>query len=104
MYLSLGQLSLSLGAFLLFLTNVVFIVLGTAMVFWSIGIDTRKQSENGKKTNRYLWTRYWFGAFVIASLILAICMAVFNPLKHAKKKAEEQTQTQVEQSSIETQD
>ena len=104
MYLSLGQLSLSLGAFLLFLTNVVFIVLGTAMVFWSIGIDTRKQSDNGKKTNRYLWTRYWFGAFVIASLILAICMAVFNPLKHARKKAEEQTQTQVEQSSIETQD
>jgi uncharacterized hydrophobic protein (TIGR00271 family) len=109
MYLALGQLTLSVGAFLLFLTNVVFIVLGTAMVFWSIGIDTRKQKSKGdKKSKQYVWTRYWFGAFVIASLVLAISMAVFNPLKHAKKEAKEQnqteleqTQTEIEQSSIE---
>ena len=78
MALAIGNLWLSVGAFLLFLTNVVFIVLGTSMVFWSIGINTRPQ-KSSKSQKPYLWTRYWFAAFVILSTILATAIQFVRP-------------------------
>lgn len=80
MALAIGNFVLWWGALLLFLTNVVFIVLGTSMVFWSIGIDTRLSKSKGKVDKRYLATRYWFAAFVVASTILAISLA-FHEIK-----------------------
>ena len=77
MALAIGDMTLCLGALLLFLTNVVFIVLGTSVVFWSVGIDTRLSKSGGKVDKQYLATRYWFAAFVIASTILAIALGVF---------------------------
>ena len=99
MALAIGNLWLSLGAFLLFLTNVVFIVLGTSVVFWSIGIDTRPQ-KSGKSQKPYLWTRYWFAAFVILSTILATVMAVYQPDPDKKNgELEKAPEVQVQTSS-----
>ena len=82
MALSIGNFELFFGALLLFLTNVVFIVLGTSIVFWSVGIDKRLSKSGDKVDKRYVWTRYWFAAFVIASTILAISMTMLsNPFK-----------------------
>jgi uncharacterized hydrophobic protein (TIGR00271 family) len=85
---TLGNWELCLGALLLFLTNIVFIVLGTAMVFWAIGIDTRlqKRGDSGKR-KQYVWIRYWFLAFVIASVALTAFMAIHNqaPFDAAKQ-------------------
>ena len=78
MALAIGNIGLSVGALLLFLTNVVFIVLGTSVVFWSVGIDTRLSKSGEKPDKHYVWTRYWFAAFVIASTVLAISMTVFS--------------------------
>ena len=73
MALAMGDVRLGIGASLLFLTNIVFIVLGTAMVFWAIGIDTRETKDKSKR-KQARWTRYWFAGFVIMSLLLAIGM------------------------------
>ena len=102
MALSIGDFELSTGAFLLFLTNVVFIVLGTAAVFWSIGIDTRPQKSKSENQKRYLWTRYWFAAFVIASTLLAIYGGVHSMGSNSKKDKENVEQSQ-EQTSVEGQ-
>lgn len=97
MSLAMGNFDLFAGALLLFLTNVVFIVLGTALVFWSVGIDTRPQKSKSDNQKRYLWTRYWFAAFVLLSTLLAVFMALFNPPDTNKQKNEKQhEQTQVE--------
>ena len=93
MSLAIGNLTLCIGAFLLFLTNVVFIVLGTSMVFWSIGIDTRPQKSDSKIERQYTWARYSFLAFVILSTLLATWMAIFNhPLKQEPVDQKNKTQ------------
>ena len=74
MAFSLFNFELCVGALLLFLTNVVFIVLGTAIVFWSVGIDTRLKKSDKSNLKQYVWARYWFGSFVVASVILALWM------------------------------
>lgn len=55
------------GASLLFLTNIVAIVLGTAITFWSVGISTRVGNDRSAQT----WPRYWFLGFVVVSFLLA---------------------------------
>lgn len=79
---AIGNVTLCIGSLLLFLTNVVFIVLGTSVVFWSVGINTRLQKSGDKAQKAYLWTRYLFAAFVIMSTILAIALYLFpNPFE-----------------------
>jgi uncharacterized membrane protein len=74
--LTMGDLSLSGGASLLFFTNIVAIVLGTAITFWAVGISTRVS----KKERPQIWPRYWFLAFVVLSFLLAAWMSYFNPV------------------------
>jgi len=104
MSLAMGNFELFGGSLMLFLTNVVFIVLGTALVFWSVGIDTRPQKSNSKSQKQYVWTRYWFAAFVLLSTLLAIYMAAgfSHPFETDKHEIERQfEQTQIE-SSVES--
>ena len=77
--LAIGDFVLCIEALILFLVNIVFIVLGTAVVFWSVGIDRRPQKSNKKSRENYVWTRYWFGAFVVASVLLTAFMATHPP-------------------------
>ncbi|QEG21171.1 TIGR00341 family protein [Mariniblastus fucicola] len=100
MSLASGNFPLCIGALLLFLTNVVFIVLGTAVVFWSVGIDTRPQKSGSENQRRYVWTRWWFGAFVVLSTLLATWMAIYNPLK-TDKSDEDRAGQQVQQQDAE---
>lgn len=95
MSLALGNFSHCLGSLLLFLTNVVFIVLGTAIVFWSVGIDTRPQKSKSDNSKKYVWVRYWFASFVVLSTLLAIYMAF--PSETDQQETKEQ-QMQVENS------
>ena len=85
MALTMGEPILCGGALLLFLTNIVFIVLGTAVTFWAVGVDTRpassENSSNHSERSGATWPRYWFAAFVVISMLLATEMAIFNPLK-----------------------
>jgi uncharacterized hydrophobic protein (TIGR00271 family) len=100
MALAIGNMTLSLGALLLFLTNVVFIVLGTSLVFWSIGIDTRQQKSGDKAHKQYVWTRYWFAAFVILSTVLATAMALFpHPFEQENKPEPKDVPAQVQSST-----
>jgi len=75
--LTMGDLSLSGGASLLFFTNIVAIVLGTAMTFWAVGVSTRVGSD-GRAVQ--VWPRYWFLAFVVISFVLAIVVTYLNPI------------------------
>ena len=92
MALTMGDLVLSGGALLLFFTNIVAIVLGTAVTFWAVGINTRlvKSEDGSKKRPPKMWPRYWFIGFVILSFLLAIEMQVYNPLhkKYGSEKPE----------------
>ncbi|MEM7785230.1 MAG: DUF389 domain-containing protein [Planctomycetota bacterium] len=76
--LSLGHLGHACGASLLFLTNIVAIVLGTAITFWVVGIKTRKVVDKNRPVE--MWPYYWFLTFVIASFIMAAAMSVLNPV------------------------
>ena len=87
--LTMGDLKLAGGASLLFFTNIVAIVLGTAMTFWSVGISTRVSSDRPQ-----VWPRYWFLAFVIISFLLAAWMTYFNPLVAPSKDAPAQSNVQ----------
>lgn len=74
--LTMGDLTLAGGASLLFFTNIVAIVLGTAITFWCVGISTR--ITEGRPTQ--IWPRYWLIAFVVLSILLTLEMWNFNPL------------------------
>lgn len=67
------EFTLSAGALLLFLTNIVAIILGTTMAFWAIGITPRQYKSKDGPAPR-IWPRYWFFAFVVISFILAVLM------------------------------
>lgn len=70
----MGDLQLSGGATLLFFTNVIAIVLGTAITFWAVGISTYI-GKTGQAVRA--WPRYWFIGFVLVSLLLAAEMTYF---------------------------
>ena len=75
MALTMGDATLGGGALLLFFTNIVAIVLGTAVTFWAVGIDTRLvKATDGTQRQPRIWARYWFLGFVILSLALAVWM------------------------------
>jgi uncharacterized hydrophobic protein (TIGR00271 family) len=76
--LTMGDFKLSGGASLLFFTNIVAIVLGTAITFWAVGISTRKVSVERK--SEQMWPRYWFIGCVLVSFLLAAGMSYFNPI------------------------
>lgn len=80
MSLTMGDFALSGGAALLFFTNIVAIVLGTAVTFWAVGINTRlvKSADDGSMRAPRMWPRYWFIGFVILSLLLAFEMQVYS--------------------------
>lgn len=69
---AVGEFALSGGALLLFFTNIVAIVLGTTVAFWGIGINSIKRE--GRDPAK--WPRYWFAAFVVISILLAIVFAM----------------------------
>lgn len=70
-----GNVLLSAGSLLLFLTNMAAIVLGTAIAFWGVGIDTREVKRKDGVPPR-IWPRYWFAGFLLFSLLLAILMEI----------------------------
>jgi uncharacterized hydrophobic protein (TIGR00271 family) len=75
MALTMGDSKLGGGALLLFFTNIVAIVLGTAVTFWAVGIDTRLvKAADGTQRQPRVWARYWFLGFVILSVGLAVWM------------------------------
>ena len=74
--LTMGDLALAGGASLLFFTNIVAIVLGTAITFWCVGISTRM--SEGRPAQ--IWPRYWLIGFVVLSILLTLEMWNFNPL------------------------
>ncbi|MGI9497568.1 MAG: DUF389 domain-containing protein [Mariniblastus sp.] len=74
--LTMGDLTLAGGASLLFFTNIVAIVLGTAITFWCVGISTR--ISEGRPAQ--IWPRYWLIGFVVLSILLTLEMWNFNPL------------------------
>ena len=98
MVFSLGQFSLSWGAFLLFFTNIVAIVLGTTIAFWAIGINAVVKQSDGRP--EHVWPRYWFFAFVIISFLLAAIL----PGQHTavdKEKAKSKMEQVTDGSSTE---
>lgn len=80
MALTMGDVVLSGGAALLFFTNIVAIVLGTAVTFWAVGINTRlvKSADGDSMRAPRMWPRYWFTGFVILSLLLAFEMQFYS--------------------------
>ena len=80
MSLTMGDFVLSGGAALLFFTNIVAIVLGTAVTFWGVGINTRlvKSADDDSMRAPPMWPRYWFIGFVVLSLLLAFEMQFYG--------------------------
>ncbi len=82
-----SRLDLATGSLLLFLTNIVAITLGTAVVFWSVGIDSRVESKPEDTRQKRIWPRYWFIGFVFLSVLLAGLMTWHNGIHRAHEKA-----------------
>jgi uncharacterized hydrophobic protein (TIGR00271 family) len=79
--LAMGDLTLAGGSLLLFGTNIVAIVLGTAITFWAVGISSRTaKTESGEQRALLRWPRYCFIAIVVLSFFLAAEMTIYNPL------------------------
>ena len=97
MALTMGDIVLSGGALLLFFTNIVAIVLGTAVTFWAVGINTRlvKSADGSQMRRPKMWPRYWFIGFVIISFLLAVEMQVYNPL-HKKPRPNDPEEIEVQ--------
>jgi uncharacterized hydrophobic protein (TIGR00271 family) len=74
--LTLGDLRLSGGASLLFFTNIIAIVLGTAITFWCVGISTRIAGDRRAQ----IWPRYVFLGLVVISFLLAAAMTAYDPM------------------------
>ena len=87
--LAIGQFPLAGGAALLFFTNIVAIVLGTAITFWCVGISTRISNDRPVQ----LWPRYWFLGFVVISLLL---VAEISWINHAPVEPEKTSSSQTE--------
>lgn len=80
MALTMGNFELGGGALMLFFTNIVAIVLGTAMTFWAVGINTRlvKSSDGSQTRPPRMWPRYCFIGFVVLSILLIIGIEYFH--------------------------
>ena len=80
--LAMGHWELFGGSLLLFATNIIAIILGTAITFWAIGINSRdaKKKVDGSQRQALMWPRYVFLGLVIISLILATEMHFYNPV------------------------
>ncbi len=76
--LSVLDFELSVGALLLFFTNIVAIALGTAVTFWAVGIDSRTEAKKQEGKQAIAWPRYYFLAFVLLSFVLAGAMSWRN--------------------------
>lgn len=87
--LTMGSLTLAGGASLLFFTNIVAIVLGTAITFWAVGISTRVGTDDRPVK---VWPRVWFIAFVIISFLLALLMSMYNLFEMPDESDQQQTQ------------
>ena len=87
MALTMGDFWLGSGALLLFFTNIVAIVLGTAVTFWAVGINTRlvKRTDGSHERPPRMWPRYWFAGFVLLSFLLAMEIHYFEWPKTKKK-------------------
>jgi uncharacterized hydrophobic protein (TIGR00271 family) len=79
--LSLAEYRLFGGALLLFATNIIAIILGTAITFWAVGINDRSASESQSGRKPVLWPRYCFIALVIVSFVLATEINIHNPIE-----------------------
>ena len=89
--LSILELKLSLGALLLFLTNIVAIVLGTACAFWAVGIGLGIKEKRKEGREELMWPRYLFVSFVVLSIGLATSMSWLN---RSDEKPEDKSPTQ----------
>ena len=69
MYASLGQWGLSYGALLLFVTNIVAIVLATALLLWLVGI---------RDTHQHGTARRWSKRAVIGFSVLMVALVVYE--------------------------
>ena len=90
----LGSWRLAGGASLLFFTNVIAIVLGTAITFWAVGISTYVDTKHGQKVRT--WPRYWFAGFVLISCVLAAEMTYFGMQKNPAEEPRGNAQTIVD--------
>jgi uncharacterized hydrophobic protein (TIGR00271 family) len=94
--LAMGDFLLAGGSSLLFFTNVIAIVLGTAVTFWAVGISTFLSNQPEQQTVRQ-WPRYWFFGFVLVSCLLAAQMSIYNgiaPASNIEKAPAEKTPEQ----------
>ena len=94
--LAMGDFRLFGGSLLLFATNIVAIILGTAITFWAVGINNRvTKSESGEKVRAPLqWPRYLFLGLVVLSFVLAAEMSIYNPLSGSPQEPTIQNQDQ----------
>ena len=72
------EFTLSIGALLLFFTNIVAIVLGTACAFWAVGIGVGVKEKRKEGRQIVAWPQYLFVSFVILSIVLATTMSWMN--------------------------
>lgn len=80
---SIGQWEVAGGALLLFCTNIVAIILGTTITFWSVGFSTHLVPGDPQRAPKN-WPRYWFIGFVVISFLIAAEMFVLNPMSGSK--------------------
>lgn len=79
MALAIGEWSLSSGALLLFLTNIVAIVLGTAASLWAVGV-------RGGSTER--GPRRWAIGVSVALILSALGLAWYESMPHLRMPGE----------------
>jgi uncharacterized hydrophobic protein (TIGR00271 family) len=68
-----GDLVKGGGALLLFVTNIVTIILGTALVFRAVGVRSQKEGQAAAK-----WPRYSLLLLVALSILVTVMMALFR--------------------------
>ena len=88
--LAVLDIQLSVGASLLFFTNIVAIALGTALTFWAVGVDSRSEAKKSEGKAASKWPRYVFLAFVVLSLVLALTMSLRNRSEIQRKNLNKQ--------------
>ena len=84
--LAWGQYHLAVGAGLLFLTNIVAIVLGTACSFWSVGI-------RGTTGRGFFATPTWRTAVAMITILLGLGIYESLPVRRIPHSLQEQLQT-----------
>ena len=72
MALSTSHWHLAGGALLLFCTNIIAIILGTAMTFWSVGLTIKRNGDREHPN----WPTWTFLGLVIVAFLLTILMSL----------------------------